>query len=208
MDAIKKPPILPALDLKPYELQVYSQHGEDGIIRELCRVTNPMRYFVEFGAEDGRECNTRMLAEQNWRGLQIEAREDCWQDLCAINKPHRSRVRSVRAMVTLDTIDDLFKGVPRNFGVCSIDVDGNDIYLFDYIIQQWEPTVVCVEVNHQKAPHEPFKQRYDAERVWDGSSDDYGASLYSMNEVAQMRGYTFMGCDSTNVNAFYVKVPE
>src|SRR5579862_9054494 len=43
-----------------FEAQVYSQHGEDGIISEiLARIGHTNRTFVEIGAGDGTENNTR-----------------------------------------------------------------------------------------------------------------------------------------------------
>ena len=56
-----------------YEWKSYSQNGEDGILGEIFRrigTTGP--YFVEFGVEDGLECNTAFLARRkSWHGLPI-----------------------------------------------------------------------------------------------------------------------------------------
>jgi hypothetical protein len=46
------------LSLTGWDLSVFSQFGEDGVIAELLRrVGPPNRYFVEFGAETGLEDN-------------------------------------------------------------------------------------------------------------------------------------------------------
>jgi hypothetical protein len=65
-------------DLTRYERRVYSQNGEDGILQAIfARAGTTNRYFVEFGAEDGLQCNTRYLADhQGWRGLLLDARYD------------------------------------------------------------------------------------------------------------------------------------
>jgi len=60
----------PIGDLTTYEKRFRSQNGEDGIIEAIFAVigvTN--RFFVEFGVEDGRVCNTRRLRERGWTGL-------------------------------------------------------------------------------------------------------------------------------------------
>jgi hypothetical protein len=57
--------------LDAVEFRVSSQWGEDGIIDWLVeRVPNIPRRFVEFGVQDYRESNTRLLLQlRNWRGL-------------------------------------------------------------------------------------------------------------------------------------------
>ena len=54
--------------------KVFSQTDEDGIIAEIFeRIGTKARNFVEFGVEDGRECNSLWLLMQDWKGLWIEA---------------------------------------------------------------------------------------------------------------------------------------
>ena len=64
-------------DLSPYELKVFSQNGEDGVLIEIFnRIGTTNRYFVEFGIQDGTEGNAVLLAEVfGWSGLFIEADE-------------------------------------------------------------------------------------------------------------------------------------
>src|SRR3954454_15779422 len=64
-------------DLSAYELSVYSQNGEDGVIAETLRRIGPGRSeFVEFGVEHGVEGNCVALADVcGWGGLYLEADE-------------------------------------------------------------------------------------------------------------------------------------
>lgn len=194
--------------LEAHEEQIYSQHGEDGIIAWLIQQLDPMRFFVEFGVEDGQECNTRALAARGWRGLQIEARDDCWFDLMRLNGQHRQRVHSVHETLTLDNIGRVFAGVPTGFGLVSIDVDGNDIYFAEHIGSIYKPTIIVVEVNQHKPADKPYQQPYDKYRVWDGVSEEYGASLYSMTVALRDLGYVLLGTTSEGVNAFFVPEKE
>ncbi len=60
--------------LVPYHSRVYSQNGEDGIIAEIFRRITPRdRLFIELGTQNGLENNTRLLLEQGWRGLWVDA---------------------------------------------------------------------------------------------------------------------------------------
>jgi hypothetical protein len=60
--------------LVPYGHKIYSQNDEDGIVREVfTRIGTTNKKFVEFGVDDGKECNTYALLFDGWRGLWIEA---------------------------------------------------------------------------------------------------------------------------------------
>lgn len=54
--------------LQFFEDKIYSQNGEDGILISLLEVIGSFdqqtESFVEFGVEDGSECNTRILREK------------------------------------------------------------------------------------------------------------------------------------------------
>ena len=53
--------------LNSYELKVFSQNGEDGIIEEiLSRIGVTIGYFVEFGAGNGLQNNTAYLLTKGW----------------------------------------------------------------------------------------------------------------------------------------------
>src|SRR5919109_2537002 len=87
-------------DLTPYELRVYSQNGEDGVLAELLRRLPPgTRSFVEFGTGDGLETNTRRLAQSGWRGLYIEGDDQSYASLERLHAGN-PRVNTVRAHVT------------------------------------------------------------------------------------------------------------
>ncbi|MEO6849417.1 MAG: hypothetical protein ABI166_02270, partial [Mucilaginibacter sp.] len=62
--------------LNKAEYQVFSQYGEDGIIQEIFdRIGHTNKYFVEFGVENGLECNSMNLLYKQWQGLWIEGSE-------------------------------------------------------------------------------------------------------------------------------------
>ena len=64
------------IDLSLFESKIYSQNGEDGATIKLLETiydgNNDNKYYVEFGVENGIECNTRILRERyNWHGYVI-----------------------------------------------------------------------------------------------------------------------------------------
>ena len=68
-DGTSIPP--PGPDLTRYELRVYSQNGEDGVLAEILRrIGAGRREFVDFGAQRGLEGNCVALADVlGWHGL-------------------------------------------------------------------------------------------------------------------------------------------
>ena len=62
------------IDLSLFENKIFSQNGEDGITMKLVELiyngNDDNKFYVEFGVENGMQCNTRILRElNNWKGL-------------------------------------------------------------------------------------------------------------------------------------------
>ena len=61
-------------NLAAAERKVHSQNGEDGVIAALfAALGTTNRHFVEFGVEDGTECNCAKLLDEGWTGLMMAA---------------------------------------------------------------------------------------------------------------------------------------
>jgi hypothetical protein len=192
--------------LQAFERRVYSQNGEDGILEEILRrIGVSGRFFVEFGVETGAECNCARLArEENWSGLFMEADPVLF---VALAESYRvlPAVRCVHAIISSDNIEQLLadNGVPEEFGVLSIDIDGND-YWVRKAIRRWGPQVVVIEYNASHPPERRWVMAENPSHRGDGT-DYYGASLRSLATLGQEKGYTLVGTDSVGVNAFFVR---
>ena len=133
-----------------YEFQVYSQWGEDGLIQHiLSRVDVPNKIFVEFGVEDYTESNTRfLLVNDNWSGLVIDGSA---KNISYIkNDPiyWRYNLKAKCAFVDSGNINEIIRqnGISGDIGLLSIDVDGNDYYIFE-AIESISPRVIICEYN-------------------------------------------------------------
>ena len=183
---------VPVSDLTPFEKRYSSQNGEDGILEAIfALVGTTNRYFVEFGVEDGRVCNTRRLRERGWSGLQMDPRDP----------PGRGVARE---FVTAENIEALLEkhGVPPVFDLLSIDIDGNDYWVWK-AIRARRARVVVVEYNATVPPSESRTIVYDPAFRWDGT-DYFGAGLRALEKLGREKGYALVGCDSRGVNAFFV----
>ena len=188
-------PLRDLYDLERFERKVFSQGGEDGVLEAIFEhvgVTD--RYYVEFGCGDGVQCNTAYLRRQGWTGLLMDGMAHPAADDAVIHKE----------WIAAENINDLFAkhGVPDEFDLMSIDIDGNDYWVWDAIRHQ--PRVVVAEYNANLAVDESLTLPYNAEHQWDGS-DFYGASLRAFEKLGRKKGYTLLYCSQAGVNAFFVR---
>jgi hypothetical protein len=193
------------------EFQVYSQWGEDGIIQHLIRhMRVPRKVFVEFGVEDYTEANTRFLVVNNdWAGLVLDGGE---ANIGAIRRDEiywRHNLKAVQAFITRENINDLLRehGVTGEIGLLSVDIDGNDYWVWE-AIDAVMPAIVIVEYNSRfgaeravTVPYDPGFVRHKAHH----SCAYYGASLPALVALGKRKGFAFVGSNSSGNNAFFVR---
>lgn len=178
------------------------------MVAEILRRTGDgvPRFFVEFGAADGREAVCVALAGgQGWPGLFMEADAGLAAGLAA-TYADRPDVRTRQALVTPDTIDALLRdaGVPARIGVLAIDVDGADYWIWE-AISVTRAAVVVIEYNAHLDPARRLVQPLDAAlEPWD-ATDYFGASLGALRALGERLGYALVHTDSTGSNAFFVR---
>jgi hypothetical protein len=187
------------------ERRVMSQNGEDGILRELfARIGEGGKYFVEFGVEDGLECNAAYLAKYGgWSGVMLEGDPDRAEALK--RNLGSDKVTTGQAFLTRENIVEIFRryAVPTDFDLLSIDVDGNDYWIWE-ALSEYKPRVVVIEYNATYPPPARWVMSYNPEHRWDGTSY-FGASLASLVDLGSKLGYEFVGTESAGLNAFFVR---
>jgi hypothetical protein len=202
---------LPAADIQAAEFRVFSQWGEDGILQHLLRHISVSRnIFVEFGVENYTESNTRfLLLNNNWAGLVIDGSSDN----IAFNKNDdiywRYNLKAEQAFITRDNINELIRrnGITGEIGLLSVDIDGNDYWVWE-AIDVVCPSVVVVEYNSRFGPEKSVTVPYDARFVRSRAHHStiyYGASLAALCLLGKRKGYSFVGCNKGGNNAFFVR---
>jgi hypothetical protein len=197
----------PGTDLTACELGVYSQNGEDGVIAEILRrIGGPgRREFVEFGVERGVEGNCVALADVfHWSGLFMEADEEKAHAL-AWKYRDNARVSTALARVTAENINELLatNGVSDEPDVVSIDVDGNDLWIWR-ALRHARPRLVVIEYNASLDQSRRLTVPYNPDREWDGT-DFFGASLAALEQVGREQGYRLVHTELAGVNALFVR---
>jgi hypothetical protein len=192
--------------LTPYELKVFSQNGEDGVIAEiLARIGAEAGWFVEFGSGPGAEANCVYLADVlDWSGLFIESGEAHFE---ALERKYAAtpRVRTLQATVMPDNVERLFAeaGVPDEIDVLSIDVDGPDYWIWE-ALERVRPRLVVIEYNAGLDPQRRLVQPLEAASAgWDGT-DYFGASLGALRVLGESKDYRLVHTDLSGSNAFFV----
>jgi hypothetical protein len=192
--------------------KTYSQNDEDGIITAIFDRIGGGESFLEIGVENGRECNTHLLALKGWRGCWIDgSTEMCAQieaDLGGRNFPGRFKV--TEAMVDHENIVKLYRDVAefvavKDLDFFSLDIDGNDLFVAEALLESGaRPRVICVEYNGKFAPPLAISVSYDPNRGWD-RNDHFGASLQAFVNLIEPAGYQLVTCNVTGANAFFVR---
>jgi hypothetical protein len=197
--------------LDEVEFQVFSQRGEDGIIQYIVnKIEIPNKTFVEFGVETYTESNTRfLLFNNNWSGLVIDG---CKKNINFIKKDliyWKYDLVAVNSFITKENINTLISDYTKNqdIGLLSLDIDGNDYWIWDSI-NCINPRIVVCEYNSafgsSRKVSVPYKS--DFVRSKEHYSDLYfGASLGAFCDLAEKKGYDFIGTSSAGVNAYFVR---
>jgi hypothetical protein len=133
--------------------------------------------------------------------------ETDFHSFCRLQKRYLAypRVLCAQALVTSANIETLLTTyqVPRDFDVLSIDIDGNDYWVWA-AINQWQPRVVVIEYNSRFPPGQEWVMEEDPNRHWDGTHC-VGASLASLTSLGNEKGYVLVGMNSKGINAFFLR---
>jgi len=186
------------MNLNYFKKKIFSQNGEDGITMKLMELiyngNNDNKFYVEFGVENGMECNTRILREYyNWKGLQMDG--------CNENDKFNLR----KEFITKENVVELFRkyNVPQNINLLSVDIDFNDFYCLKEILANYQCDIIICEYNATHLANEDKIVIYDKNGQWDGSNY-FGVSLLSLDKLAKKYNYSLIYCDKRGVNSFFI----
>lgn len=197
--------------LSDVEFQVSSQMGEDGIIEWLVQNLDiRTERFIEFGVGDFTESNSRyLMRNRNWRGLVLDSSPADIETIRNDELYWRHDLTAQQAFITKDNINEIIVncGHAGEIGLLSIDIDGNDYWVFDAINVVRPDIVICEynavlgDLHALTVPYDPDFQRSKAHYSW----LYFGASIRALERVAARKGYTLVGSNRAGHNAFFVR---
>jgi hypothetical protein len=194
--------------LARHRARVYSQDGTDGILAEIFRRLGRITpLFLEIGAGDGQENNTRFWLEQGWRGAWIEADPDKVAAILAGFAPEiaERRLDVLHHGVTRENVAELVAatGLPPEIGLLSLDIDYNTSHVWR-MLGALRPEVAVIEYNPNFPPSVRAEVPYLPRGRWAGDNH-FGAGLKVLEEIGRELGYALVGADLTGLNAYFVR---
>ncbi len=208
--------VLPYDTIAEAGFRCYSQFDEDGIILYvLSMIGFQSRSVVEICCGTGDECNaTNLILNHGFQGFLFDgdptklkiakdffrAKKDCLLTPPAIQQ----------AWITRDNINALLVdiGVSGEVDLLSLDIDGNDYYVWE-AIDAISPRLCVFETQNIIPGDRSLTIRYDPEFDCfskQGPAQDYrGVSLAAMKKLSARKGYRFIGCHKHGFNAFFLR---
>lgn len=209
-------------ELKETGFKVFSQFEEDGLLLYLFSIIGmDNKVFIEIGSDDGINSNSaNLFFHFGWRGLFIDGNKR------SINRgkyffnrfPHKWQHKPsfVNQLVNRENINSTIRdaGYQGEIGLLSIDIDGNDYWIWD-ALDIVNPRVVIIET-HNVFGLNNIVVPYNANYTYPGLHPQYhGASPVAMTKLANKKGYRLVGANGLGFNFIFVrndieteKIPE
>lgn len=198
-------------DLKKTEFKAYSQWGEDGIIQYLINnLAIKSQIFIEFGVETYTESNTRfLLVNNNWSGLVLDGSQSNIDYIKSDSIYWRYNLKADCAFINSSNINELISrnGLSGDIGLLSVDIDGNDYWVWK-AIDVVNPAIVVCEYNSLWGFRDAVTTPYDPDFIRSKkhySNLYYGASIKALSDLASSKGYTLVAGNAAGNNVFFVK---
>jgi hypothetical protein len=200
-----------SLEIHDSEFQVFSQWGEDGIIQHIVNhieIKNPI--FIEFGVETYTESNTRfLLINNNWSGLVIDGSESNVNYIKSDKIYWRYNLKAECSFIDKDNINQIIKknGISGEIGLLSVDIDGNDYWVWD-AINVVNPAIIVCEYNSLWGANKSVTTPYKADFTRNAAHPSnlyYGASIQALVDLAKHKGYALVAGNKAGNNVFFVR---
>jgi hypothetical protein len=198
-----------------WEFSSFSQNGEDGIINYLVsKLLNSNKYFIEIGSSNGLANNSAYFAlVKQFCGLMVEGNKLHSKLTSIIYNIFNKGVTPLNIFVDKKNIDDLLsKSITKSPDIFSIDIDGNDYYLVQSILEKgFKPKIFVVEYNANYGPDKSITIPYNPNFNYATAHSSrlyYGVSITAWRNLFEKYGYEFVTVESNGINAFFILKEE
>jgi hypothetical protein len=193
----------------------FSEFEEDGHLLYLLTLAgSASRTVVEISSQDGRVCMaTNLLVHHRWRGFLFDGDPvfvDEGRRFFAAHPATRSAPPVMRAeWFTRENVNHVLAaaGVPDEVDVLSLDIDGNDLYLWSAM--KMRPRILICEFNNA-VPSElaltiPYKADFSFAALPADKAMFRSASLAAFVAVGRRKGYRLVGMNALGFNAIFLR---
>lgn len=189
--------------LLQFSKNITSTTGEDGILEKIFEIipkSNNNNWCVEFCAGNGINFSNsyNLIVNKGWYSVQIEGDPIKYEELIKTHgeNPKVICLNKYVSFSGADTLDNIFQktSLPRSFDLLSIDIDGNDYYLWESL-EHFRPKVIVIEFN----PCIPNQVDWVQEKNMEVNQ---GCSLLSLINLGKRKGYELIS--ATWFNGIFV----
>ncbi len=196
--------IIDQFQIGPYQIHVNSSiRWIQNYLKELPLSTQPLA--LDIGAHNGLyQSNSLFLYFQGWHGLCLEKDPQRYQELVSFYSEYLPWVQHACQEITPDTIVSCLEQnqIPQQFDFLSLDIDSYDADLLKRLLQHYQPSLICAEINEVIPPPIAFAAHYASD--WQSTTPHFfGMSLTYLAEIAANFDYQLIGLDFNN--AFLVR---
>lgn len=197
--------------LSDWSFNIFTYHGEDGIIGRLLQLMDDVPpVFVDAGAGNCIISNCSTLAVHfGWTGLFIDRdKKQLGTGIRFYRDTKYAGLKFSAEEIRPDTINDIIadNGIAGEIGLLSIDIDGNDYWIWN-LIDVVKPRIVVIEakvefgLREAIVPEGSFNQ-HSVDKMYNG------ASVESLRLLGEKKGYKLAGANKQGYNLFFVKKEE
>lgn len=192
--------------------RVFSQFEEDGLLLFIFAVIGMNnKTFVEIGSDDGINSNSANLVFNfGWHGLFIDGNPNSIERgrkfYGKYPHPWTYSPKFACHLVKRENINQIISesGFSGEIGLLSIDIDGNDYWVWD-ALDVVQPQVVIIET-HNEFGLEDIVVPYDPDYFFPGKHPVYhGASPIAMTKLAKQKGYRLVGANDLGFNFIFIR---
>jgi hypothetical protein len=193
----------------------FSEFEEDGHLLYLLTLAgSTSRAVVEISSQDGRVCMaTNLLVHHRWRGFLFDGDAvfvGDGQRFFAAHPATRSAPPVMKSeWFTRENVNQVLAaaGVPDDVDVLSLDIDGNDLYLWSAM--KIRPRILICEFNNA-VPSElavtiPYKADFSFAALPADQAMFRSASLAAYVAVGRRKGYRLVGMNALGFNAIFLR---
>jgi hypothetical protein len=200
-------------NLWDYEVRIFSQWGEDGILDYLTQTLNIFKpKILEIGVGDFTECNSRALIEyKNASAYLVDVNRELESVINQSELKWKTHLNYEITWVKPTNINKIVENAKKFLGgidIISLDIDGIDYWVMKEMIIPEEIKIIIVEYNpifgSQYELTVPLSEDFDRSTKH-FSHLYFGCSLLAWITLLRNRNFVFIGTNRVGNNAFFVK---